>query len=269
MKVAVTGASGFVGASLCPALSRAGHEVIPIDLHQNNSRGIEGVQAVIHLAAIAHRHARPEEIQRVNVELARQVGQAAAAAGASLVFLSSVKVHGEASTEPLRESSPLSPADIYGVSKARAEDALRAIPGLRLVVLRPPLVYGAGVKANFLAMMNAIARGWPLPLASVQNRRSFIYAGNLADAIIACLRHEGTFLVADGPSLSTAVLCREIGRALERPARMFPFPPALLPRKLVGSLEVDDAAIRRTLGWRPPFSLEEGLRATARWYQGR
>jgi nucleoside-diphosphate-sugar epimerase len=184
------------------------------------------------------------------------------------VFLSSVKVHGEVSAAPLTERSPIAPHDAYGKSKARAEEALRAIPGLRLAVLRPPLVYGPGVKANFLALTRAIALGVPLPLASVKNRRSLVYLGNLVDAILSCLEREGTFLVSDGASRSTAQWCEALGRALEKPARLFPFPPRLLPEKLTAFLEVDDSAIRMDLGWRPPFTAEEGLRATARWYKG-
>src|SRR5262249_2968720 len=181
---------------------------------------------------------------------------------------SSVKVHGEVSAAPFTERSPIAPGDAYGRSKARAEEALRAVPGLRLAVLRPPLVYGPGVKANFLALMRAIARGVPLPFALVKNRRSFIYLGNLVDAILSCLERGGTFLVSDGVSRSTAQWCEALGQALERPARVFPFPPGLLPAKLAGFLEVDDSAIRMDLGWRPPFTPEEGLRATARWYKG-
>lgn len=263
MRVAVTGATGFVGRALCAALSRSGHEVLPVDLRRS---GFTRGEAVVHLAALAHRRAPEDEIYRVNVALARQVGQAAAAAGASLVFLSSVKVHGETSAAPFTEASPFRPEDAYGESKAKAEEALRAIPGLRLAVLRAPLVYGPGVKANFLALMRAIARGVPLPLASVRNRRSLVYVGNLADAIVRCLGREGSFLVSDGASASTPQLCREIGAALERPARLFPFPAALLPDKLAASLEVDDSALRAALGWRPPHTRGEGLRATARWY---
>lgn len=270
MRVAVTGATGFVGRTLSPALRDSAHDVIPLDVRDPaNVKRCGEVDAVVHLAAIAHRRANPHDIRRVNVELARQVGEAAAAGGARMVFLSSVKVHGESTTAPLRETCAFAPGDVYGESKAQAEEALRRVPGLRLAVLRPPLVYGPGVKANFLAMMSAIARGLPLPLASIRNRRSLIYVGNLVDAVIACLAQEGSFLVSDGPPLSTPDLCREIGRALGRPARLFPFPPALLPHKLAGSLEMDDSAIRATLGWRSPFSPEEGLRATARWYQGR
>jgi nucleoside-diphosphate-sugar epimerase len=253
LKVAVTGASGFVGRALCDALAAAGHE----------KGSLEESQAVVHLAAIAHRRASREELQRANVDLAVETARKAAAAGARFVFLSSVKVHGEASVTPFREDSPIAPQDRYAESKARAEEALRAIPGLRLAVLRPPLVYGPGVKANFLALMKAVARGWPLPLASVDNRRSLIYVGNLAAAILACLEREGTFLVSDGPAISTPQLCRELGAALGQPARLFAFPSALLPRKLAGSLEVKDS-----LAWERPFTREQGLQATARWYLG-
>lgn len=255
MKVHVTGASGFVGRSLCPALAPAGHEQV----------ALEQAQAVVHLAAIAHRRSSQEELQRVNVDLAVQTARKAAAAGAGFVFLSSAKVHGGVSTSAaFRADSPLAPQDRYAESKAQAEQALRAIPGLRLAVLRPPLVYGPGVKANFLSLLKAVARGMPLPLASVDNRRSLVYVGNLAAAILACLDTQGTFLVSDGPAVSTPQLCREIGVALGRPARLFAFPPAWLPRKLSGSLEVDDS----TLSWKRPFTRQEGLRATARWYLG-
>ncbi|OFW07742.1 MAG: hypothetical protein A3H27_12705 [Acidobacteria bacterium RIFCSPLOWO2_02_FULL_59_13] len=259
MKVAVTGASGFVGRTLCAALSTAGHELVPVD----------SASSVVHLAAIAHRRAERDEIRRVNVDLAVRTAEKAAAARASFVFLSSVKVHGESSASPFREDSPFSPRDVYAESKARAEERLRAIAGLRLTVLRPPLVYGPGVKANFLALMNAVARGVPLPLASIRNRRSLVYVGNLADAIIGCLGKEGTFLVSDGEPVATPQLCREIGEALGRRARLFPFPTFFLSEKLSGSLEVEDSLIRRTLGWKPPFTRFEGLRATAQWYLGR
>jgi nucleoside-diphosphate-sugar epimerase len=258
MKVAVTGASGFIGRTLCAALPAAGHE----------SAALESADAVVHLAAIAHRRASAEELQLVNVELAVRTARSALMAGARFVFISSVKVYGEHCAAPLDENSPLRPEDPYGVSKARAEDALRAIAGLRLTILRPPLVYGAGVKANFLSLMRAIAAGLPLPLASIGNRRSLAYVGNVVDAIFGCLGRDGTFLVSDG-ALSTPQLCREMGVALGRRARLFPFPAGLLPRKLAGSLEVDDTASRRTLAWRPRFTREEGLRATATWYASR
>jgi nucleoside-diphosphate-sugar epimerase len=193
-----------------------------------------------------------------------QTARRAAALGAGFVFLSSVKVHGEASSEPFRADSPIAPEDRYAASKARAEEALRALPGLRLAVLRPPLVYGPQVKANFLALLKAVARGVPLPFASIDNRRSLIYVGNLASAILASLGASGTFLVSDGAPLSTPQLCRDIAAALGRPARLFAFPPALLPRRLAASLEVKDS----TLAWQRPFTREDGLRATALWYRG-
>jgi nucleoside-diphosphate-sugar epimerase len=176
--------------------------------------------------------------------------------------MSSIKVHGEQTTAPLRADSPLAPQDDYARSKARAEEALRGLPGLRLAVVRPPLVYGPGVKAHFLALMRAVARGWPLPLASIRNRRSLVYVGNLAAAVHECLGREGTFLVADGLAVSTPQLCAEMGAALGRPARLFAFPPALLPAKLSGSLEILQT------DWKPPFTREEGLRATAQWFRG-
>jgi nucleoside-diphosphate-sugar epimerase len=266
VKVAVTGASGFVGPSLLAALAAAGHEAVPLDLRRDR---FAGADAVVHLAAISHARASREELERVNIGLARKVGEAAAASGAPMVFLSSAKVHGNVSTAAFTEASAIAPQDAYAESKARAEEALGSIAGLRLAVLRPPLVYGPGVRANFLALMRAVERGIPLPLAAVRNRRSLIYVGNLADAILRCLGERGTFLVADGEALSTAQLCRELAQALERRARLFPFPPAWLPSALGASFELDDAAIRTALGWRPPHSRAAGLRATAAWYRGR
>lgn len=275
MIIAVTGASGFIGSALCAALSRAGREVLTLSLRRSDTPlYLAGARAVVHLAALVHRRgAKGASFYEANVELTRSVGRAAAAAGARMVFVSTVKVHGEASTRPLRESEPLAPAGDYAQSKAQAEEVLRAIPGLQLAVLRPPLVYGPGVKANFLMLMTAIARGIPLPLASVVNRRSFVYVGNLVDALMRCIdepRAVGrTYLVSDGAPMSTPALCRGIGAALGRAPRLFPFPPKWLPGPLSGSLEVDDSALRSELGWRAPFSVEEGLRATVDWYRSR
>jgi len=251
MRVHVTGAGGFIGRHLVPALVRAGHEVQP---------AAAGAEVIVHLAGIAHRKAGADELQEVNVRLPERVARQAP----RFVFMSSVKVHGERSEVPFTERSPIRPEDAYGESKARAEDALRAIAGLKLVVLRPPLVYGPRVKANFLALMRAVARGWPLPLASIDNRRSLVYVGNLVDAILCSLDREGTYLLSDGEAISTPQLCREIAVALGTRARLLPFPPALLPPKLAASLEVDDSALRRA-GWQPKLSRGEGLRATAEW----
>ena len=265
MKVAVSGGSGFIGRHLCSALAAAGHEVQPI---KADSAAVQA-PVLVHLAGIAHRRASAEELDAINVRLTERLGRQAAASGAHFVFLSSVKVHGERSATLLTERSPIVPEDPYGASKARAEDALRGIAGLRLAVLRPPLVYGPGVKANFLALIRAIARGWPLPLASIDNRRSLVYVGNLVDAIARAMQIEGTYLVSDGAAVSTPQLCRDLAAALGTRARLFPFPRPLLPAKLAASLEVDDGAFRRRAGWQPPFSPAEGLRATADWYLGR
>lgn len=259
MKVYVTGRSGFIGRHLVRELSARGHSLVGTS---------SGADAVVHLAAIAHRHAKQDELQEVNVRLPEQLAREAAAAGTHFVFLSSIKVHGEG-PHIVADDSAIAPSDPYAASKAKAEAVLRSIPGLRLAVLRPPLVYGPGVKANFLALMRAVYRRWPLPLASIANRRSLIFVGNLVDVVARCLSVQGTFVVSDGPPISTPQLCRELGEALGRPARLFPFPSALLPRKLADSLEVDDSLIRRTLGWRPPFTRREGLKATADWYLGR
>ncbi len=268
MAIAITGASGFIGRALGAALTAAGRPWRALDVRA--PLALSSADTVVHLAAIAHaRHTSRAALQEINVELTRRIGGEVAGVGARMLFLSSVKVHGERSFLPLNEQAPLLPTDAYGESKAQAEQLLAAMPGLRLTVLRPPLVYGPGVKANFLALMNALARGWPLPFAGLDNRRSFIFVGNLVDAIIRGADARGTFLVSDGEALSTAQLCRELAAALHRPARLFPFPSGLLPSKLAGSLEVDDSAIRRALGWQPPFSRKQGLRATAEWYRGR
>jgi len=262
VRVLVTGSSGFVGRSLLTSLRAAGHEPVT---------DLRGAHALVHLAAIAHRRGVEEsELRRVNVGLAVGAGRSAAAAGVPMIFMSSVKVHGEQSEAPLREGSPFLPGDAYARSKVEAEEALRGIGGLQLTVLRPPLVYGPAVKANFLALMRAIARGMPLPLAGIRNRRSLVYVGNLCDAILVCLKAPGkTYLVSDGGAVSTPHLCTALGQALGRSARLFPFPRAFIPGPLRASLEVDAAALRGELGWEPPFSFEEGLRLTAAWYRNR
>jgi nucleoside-diphosphate-sugar epimerase len=253
MRVHVTGERGFIGSHLCPALAAAGHDVRP---------ALEGCDAVVHLANIAHTSAPPAELHRVNVEGTIAQAQAALAAGARrFVYLSSLKA--------------ARPDDAYGRAKSIAEQALLQLAGLAPAILRPPLVYGPRVKANFLALMRAVDRGWPLPLASIRNRRSLVYVGNLIDAILRCLEATTVgriYTVSDGAPVSTPELCRALGVALGRPARLWPFPPMLLRlapgfARLTDSLEVDDRAIRDELGWRAPFSFEQGLQATAQWYR--
>lgn len=288
MRIAVTGASGFVGRALCPALAARGHQVVALDRgaigdmaqFSDWPRVLAGVDAVAHLAALAHRRDIGEErLRAINVEAPVAIGRAAAAAGVRMLFMSSVKAAGEETAgAAFGEGATLAPQDAYGRSKAQAEQALLGLRGLALTILRPPLVYGAGVKANFLALLAAVARGVPLPLASIENRRNLVYAGNLADAAARCLespRARGkAYFVADGSPVSTPDLCRALGAALGRPARLFRFPPALLElappmRKLTRSLEVDDGAIRRELDWSPPCAFEEGIRLTAAWYRAR
>jgi len=293
MRVLVTGAEGFVGACLCPRLASSGFEtrVITRRSHGDLERIgdwealLEGVDAVVHLANIAHRKADPGLLDAVNVLCTQRIAGAARRAGAGrFVYLSSAKVYGESSgAVPYSESSTPVPEDAYGRSKLAAESALRSeYPAGGLVVLRPPLVYGPGVKANFLALLRAVQRGVPLPLASIHNRRSLLSVGNLADAILASLRvpqgGQHTYNVTDGPALSTPDIVRAIAAAFGRPARLLPFPPGLLElagkllrrglsvQRLTGSFALDDGAIRRELGWRPPQSLDEGLRETVQWY---
>jgi nucleoside-diphosphate-sugar epimerase len=190
--------------------------------------------------------------------------------------MSSVKVLGEETPrQPFDEASLPAPQDAYGRAKAAAEVALRDVAGLSLTILRPPLVYGPGVGANFLALLRAVARGIPLPFASIVNRRSLIFSGNLASAVLRCVQSPAaagrTFCVSDGPPVSTPALCRAMADAMGTQARLFAFPPALLElapwaRRLTRSLAIDDAAIRSELGWTPPFAPEPALRRTAEWF---
>jgi nucleoside-diphosphate-sugar epimerase len=258
MRVAVTGASGFIGSALVPLLAERGHEVTRL---ARDAAPPAGCEALVHLANIAHTRASREELWRVNVEGTRRIAERSVGIR-KFIYLSSAKA--------------LEADDDYGRSKAAAEQALREVSGLEVVVLRPPLVYGPGVRANFLSLMRAIDRGWPLPVGAIHNRRSLVYLGNLCDAIARCLeaaRVAGPYGISDGEPVSTPALCRAIGEALGRPARLFSCSPALLElvpgmTKLTRSLEIDDAALRQDLDWRPPYSLAEGLRQTARWYRG-
>lgn len=308
MKVLVTGAAGFVGRHLCARLRAAGvtvHEAVRRvegaarpgvfavgDIGPGTEWGpaLEGADAVVHLAARVHMMSDAAadplaEYRRVNVEGTLRLARQAAAAGVPrLVFASSVKVNGEG-TPPgtaWRETDPPAPADPYGVSKHEAEQALAATAGIETAVVRPPLVYGPGVGANFLRLMGAVHRGVPLPLGAVDNRRSLVYVENLADVLALCVSHPhaagGTFLVSDGPPLSTPELIRALGRALGRRPRLVPVPCALLRgaaslvgrgpavERLCGSLVVDDSYVRAALDWRPPFDAEAGLARTARAY---
>jgi nucleoside-diphosphate-sugar epimerase len=268
------------------------------------SSALVGVDAVVHTAARVHvmQDAATDplaEYRRVNVQGTLHLARQAAAAGVKrFVFLSSVKVNGEATSAPLprgareQERGPFSaddvpaPQDPYGISKMEAEQGLREIAaqtGMAVVIIRPPLVYGPGVKANFAAMMRWLARGVPLPLGAVtHNRRSLVALDNLVDLIVTCITHPAaanqTFLVSDGEDLSTTDLLRRMGQALGQPARLLPVPPALLKlgaallgkpelaQRLCGSLQVDIAKTRALLGWAPPISVNMGLKKAAEEY---
>jgi len=224
--------------------------------------------------------------RQVNVAGSERLAQTASASGVKrFVYLSTVKVNGEGKAAPYTEKDDPEPIDPYGISKWEAEQILYEISdqtGMEMVVLRPPLVYGPWVKANFLHLLKILDRGIPLPLASINNRRSLIFLGNLLSAIVACINHPKaagqTFLVSDGEDVSTPDLIRHINSALGSPARLFPFPPVMLKMagiitgksvamdKLLCSLTIDCSKIRRELDWQAPFSMEQGLRETVKWY---
>ena len=311
MRVAVTGASGFVGRATCGALRAAGHEVTALvrqgtapagtrevrvaDLGESAlSAAFEQAEAVVHLAARVHVMQETEAdplaaFHRVNVAGTCAAARAALTVGARrLVYLSSVKVHGEGRATPYRESDAPSPVDAYGRSKLEAERALAELAaadgGLEVVVLRPPLVYGPGVGGNFrrLLRLAQLAQRWPLPLGGLRNRRSLVSVGNLADAIRFALVTPGaggrTLLVSDGDDLSTSDLLARLARALGAEARLLDWPTSLLgalavaagrraeAERLLHSLTVDSSALRVGLGWRPPQSVDQAFAETARWW---
>ncbi len=251
---------------------------------------LDGIDSVVHLAGRVHlpADAARSAYHSENGEGTLKLASDAISSGVrQFVFLSTSKVVGDESGDRgLDEGSTPRPGDDYASSKFSAEQSLAAFGGrMEMTILRPPLVYGPGVRANFLALMSAVDRGMPMPIASIRNRRSLIGVDNLASAIIACLgspKARGrTFHVTDGIACSTPDLVRAIARALGRSPNVFWFPPRLLEaagtflgrgetiKRLTRSLELDDSAIRETLGWRPVKTFEEGLADTARWYRER
>lgn len=290
-KILVTGASGFIGSNLIPELSPAGYQVqaAPGKFSAETDFGplMEGVHAVVHLAARVHRESETA-YEELNVTVTRRLAEAAAKAGVErFVFLSSVKAMGEATPHDQRwdESSTCEPVDEYGLSKWRAEQILRNVEHsgrMSVVILRLPLVYGPGVKANMAKLFDAVARGTLLPLGSVDNARSFLYVENLSSAILAALENPAaagqTFLVTDGEDVSTPELIGRIARALGKRARLIRVPSGVLrlaarltfqtarSRRILDSLAVDSGKIREKLGWKPPFTMDEGLRRTAAWF---
>lgn len=307
MKVLVTGANGFVGRALCPRLVELGYEVVPVVRRQSNIAdevivhdatswkfALKGCDSVIHLAARAHvmqdQERDPLQAFRANnLETTIELAKRAAEAGVHrFIFMSTIKVNGEETAlgSSFRPADPVDPKDPYAISKREAEQALWQIAaetGMEVVVLRPPLVYGPGVKGNFLRLMQAIDKRRPLPLGGIQNQRSLIYLGNLVDVIRLCLTHPNAagkaFLVSDGDDVSTPELVRRIAAALGRRPFLLPVPVSWMRwagrvlgkqaavDRLLGSLCVDIAPLREELGWTPPYTLQEGLEATAEWYR--
>lgn len=308
--ILVTGANGFVGKELCAILSRnckvRGAVRNLLDANFLNDVELVGgelssgtnwtdvltrVSVVIHCAARVHimnDHADDSliEFRQINVDGTLNLARQAAEAGVKrFVFLSSIKVNGEQTAPclPFTADQQPNPGDPYGVSKCEAEAGLRTLAqesGMEVVIIRPPLVYGPGVKANFLAMMRWLWHGVPLPLGAVtKNRRSLVGLDNLVDLIMTCLDHPSaanqTFLVSDGEDISTTELLRRMGAALGKPARLLPVPVRMLEagaallgkrdlsKRLCGNLQVDISKARDLLGWSPPVSLDEGLRVTA------
>ena len=319
MLIAVTGASGFVGCALVKKLSTRGlparglvrsrnslsclsdtnvENFIMGDIHAGTdwSHGLSDVDCVIHCAARAHIMRETasnalEAYRAVNVTGTRHLAEQAAALGVKrFVYLSSVKVNGENTEAGSRfayNDKPM-PADPYDISKWEAEQALREVSGrtgLEVVIVRPPLVYGPGVKGNFRRLLQLAASGAPLPFGAVCNQRSLAGLGNLVDLLICCVDHSAaagqTFLVSDGHDLSTPALIRRLTRALGKSPRLLPVPPSILRlagkitgraaevERLIGSLQVEITHTREVLGWAPPVSVDEGLRATAEWYLNR
>jgi len=222
------------------------------------------------------------EYRKVNVEGTLNLARQAAKAGVSrFVYISSIKVNGEqtASGKPFTPDDEPAPEDSYGVSKLEAETGLHEIAsetGMEVVIIRPPLVYGPGVKGNFASMIKLVDKGLPLPLGAIHNKRSLVALDNLVDLITTCIDHPAAanqvFLAGDGQDVSTTELLRGVGRAMGKPARLIPVPAGMLMfgagllgkkavgQRLLGSLQVDISKARNLLGWEPPLSVEEGLR---------
>jgi nucleoside-diphosphate-sugar epimerase len=311
-KVLVTGANGFIGRALCLFLKRKGYVVraavrgeridIPgvdeyvqvgdISRSTDWQQALIGIDLVVHLAGCAHNLKKAtaasfNTFRQVNVFATESLAKASAKAGIKrFIFVSSVKVNGEGAIRPYNEKDIPAPEDAYGMSKREAEEVLAGIgarTGLQTVILRLPLVYGPEAKANFKELIKAISSGVPLPLKGLKNRRSFLYIGNLTDAIAVCLVHPRaaaeTFLLSDRQDVSTEELVKIISFAMNKRIVLFFFPANLLRvfskimgkeravNKITGSLAVDSSKIGDLLGWKPPFTLEEGIRLTVKNYK--
>ena len=307
----VTGPDGFVGTEVCGALLRRNHlvrgaqwtagpirkgceSVIVGDINKNTNwqSAFDNVDTVVHLAARVHvmKDAADDPLsafREVNVEGTRRLADCAAAAGVQhFIFVSSIKVNGESTDEkPFTEKDTPNPENPYSISKWEAEQLLREIEvrtRMSVTILRPPLIYGPGVKANFMKMIQFIEKGMPLPLGSVDNKRSLLGLGNFVDLICLCVEEEATkgetFVVSDGQDLSTPQLIKRIGKSLKKKPLLLPIPVSLLHRfgqmtgsgkiieRLTGSLTIDSYKVRSMLNWRPPYSVEQEFCRIATWY---
>lgn len=314
-KIFITGASGFIGRILCSRLLAQGRDVRGALLSGEDPSllvtGVEpavieplgpdacwgtiisGVETIIHLAARVHimheTAADPlSEFRKINTVATADLARQAANQGVKrFVFMSTIGVNGDNSGEKRFTSDDKpNPHNNYSVSKYEAEQLLLNISGetgMEVVIIRAPLVYGPGSPGNFLSLLNIVSKGIPLPFASVNNRRSLIYVGNLVDALATCATHPAapgnTYLVSDGDDVSTPELLQRTAAALGVPARLFPFPVSLLRvlgkitgksgavNQLTGSLTVDSTRISRELGWHAPHTMQDGLRETAGWFK--
>ena len=301
MNITITGTTGFVGFTLLSLLNQHYQtrsitraefgELLPCT---NYTAAITHADVVIHLAARVHlmhdTAADPlEEFRRINTSATLNLARQAATAGVRrFIYLSSIKVNGE-HTQPNQSFTAFDrdylPTDSYAISKQEAEKALCQLAletGMEVVIIRPPLVYGAGVKGNFKSMMNWISIGLPLPLGNIHNHRSLVALPNLIDLITTCIDHPAAanqiFLVSDGEDLSTTELLNRLGQALGKPARLLPVPPKLLEttlnllgkqaiaQRLCGNLQIDMTHTCQTLNWKPPVSIDEALYQTAQAY---
>jgi nucleoside-diphosphate-sugar epimerase len=313
-RILVTGANGFVGKSLCLELFRRGYSIRAAVRDQDNSvlnvetvsvgqinintdwrEALSGVDVIVHLAARVHvmnDNVTDEglaEFRKVNVEGTLNLARQAVDAGIKrFIFISSVKVNGEETIPglPFTAEDEPAPMDAYGISKREAEDALRRLAnetGIETVIIRPPLVYGPGVKANFHNMMRYLDKSIPLPLGAIQNQRSLVALDNLIDLIITCTHHPAainqTFLVSDGEDVSTPVLLKHMAIALGNKARLIPIPcnvikycayligKRTIAQRLCGSLQVDISKTHQLLEWTPPVKLDDALHNTAKFYK--
>lgn len=305
-RILVTGATGFVGQRVCSQLENLGAVVIKtsrapssepntfqvqaLGPHTEWRESLQGCTSVVHLAARVHVMNENAvdplfEFRQANTEGTLQLARQAVQAGVKrMVFVSSIKVNGEAGHFTV--GSTPNPIDPYGISKFEAEKQLLESgrqSGLEVVVLRPPLVYGPGVKANFLKLLGTVARGVPLPLGAVNNKRSLVFVGNLANAITTCLVHPKAagrvYLVSDNVDVSTAQLIREMAQAFGRKANLISISPRLIEslaallgkraaaQRLLGDLTVSPQALCEELEWKPPFSMQAGMKETADWYR--